>query len=69
MITFKEKYMILDLIAYNEAQCTEMQNYVDSNIKESGLTEEQLKMQWIVKFAAAFAVNNRSKFMKAEQAA
>lgn len=54
--------MSLDLVAYNNAQCIEMQNYVDSNIKESGLTEEQLKMQWVVKYASIFAVNNRAKY-------
>lgn len=53
--------MSLDLVAYNNAQCIEMQNYVDSNI-DSGLTEEQLKMQWVVKYASIFAVNNRAKY-------
>jgi len=57
--------MSLDLVAYNNAQCNEMQNYVESNI-ESCLTEEELKMQWVMKFAAIFAVNNRSKYMLIE---
>jgi hypothetical protein len=58
--------MSLDLVAYNVAQCNEMQNYVESNIVESGLNEEELKMQWVMKFAAKFAVENRHKYMLIE---
>jgi hypothetical protein len=59
--------MLLDLVAYNVAQCNEMQNYVDSNINESNLSEEELKMQWVMKFAAKFAVENRHKYVLVEQ--
>lgn len=61
---------MIDISAYNQAQCHEIDNYIWCMGVELGhdptsdKPRELLELEWVTKYAAVFAVNNRSKFEK-----
>lgn len=59
---------MIDLVAYNRAQCKEINDYIWGLGVQLGhdptqdKPRELLEMEWVTQYAMVFAVNNRAKF-------
>lgn len=66
---------MLNLVEYNKAQVKEINDYIWFKGIELGYnptndkSREELELEWVMKYAVSFAMNNRSKYEMAEQVA